>query len=126
MAFLVVGNVEILEQRSPLWVFIPDRVRESDHCVVLFGDHRASGIGSWLRKSACPRCKSIRFDVTVEEGLRVRASVVATPAINVERCNRRRIPCLGAPVPQDLGNGHDILLIDPGVGTALSPDAGPS
>jgi hypothetical protein len=125
-ALLVMDNVEILKERSPPWVLVPDRVRESNHGAVRFGDHRAGGVRSWVSKSARPRSQAIRLDVTVEESVCVRASVVTTPAINVERCNRRRIPCLGAPIPQDLRNGHDILLIDPGVGTALSPDAGPS
>jgi hypothetical protein len=69
MALLVVHHVKILKERSPSRVLLPDRVRESDHSAVLFSDQRAGRIRPWLRKSARPRCKSIRFNVTIEEGV---------------------------------------------------------
>ena len=74
-ALLVMDNVEILKERSPLWVLVPRiSLHESNHGAVRFGDRRAGGVRAWVSKSARPRSQAIRLDVTVEESVCVHAS----------------------------------------------------
>jgi len=113
-----VDDVEILEEFSPPGVFVPDRVCEPTDDVVRFGDQGA-GVLPRLVESAGPQCKAILGDVVVEEGVCVGTAVVASPAVDVERRDRRCIRSPSAPVSNKIQLGHDILLIDPGIGTAL-------
>src|SRR5206468_7848730 len=54
MTLLVMDNVEILNERAPLRIFIPDRVSEPDQFAVLFGDHRAKRSSLLAGQGALP------------------------------------------------------------------------
>src|SRR5581483_5848452 len=80
---LVVTDVEVVDQRSPLRVVVADRVHESEQLVAMFGDERDIR----TRRSGEPRRPNlvpVRLNVTVEVSLGKRAAIVATPAVRME------------------------------------------
>src|SRR5207248_174233 len=64
-------------------VLVQDGVSESDELAVIFREERRSRRGR-PPQPLVPDSPSVGDDVTVEEGVGVRASVVAPPAVRVE------------------------------------------
>lgn len=72
------------------------------------------------------RLSTVGADVAIEEAIGVRAPVVTTPAIRMQSGDRLNVGCSGGPNTSWSSLAMRFLLIDPGIGTAPKPDAGPS
>jgi hypothetical protein len=84
------NDVEVVEQRSPARILFEDSVREPDQAVaILRNERQAARVG--LSQSLGPGDQAIRMNLTVQEGVRIRAPVVATPAVGVKRRDRARV-----------------------------------
>src|SRR5437588_8084137 len=65
---------------------------EADDSFSALGDKRAM-LGGGVAALTSPDGEAIRKDISVEEVVRVRASVVVLPALRVESGNRVRVGC---------------------------------
>ena len=75
--------MEVLEKRSPEWVFIQDGMGEPDDLVAMTGDHgELTPFG--LGQSTSPHLLAISDDVPIKIGVQVGASVVTSPAVGME------------------------------------------
>jgi len=120
-----VGDVKVVEQRSPIRVVVEDGVREPHQRADVLGDDRAT---PRIRGSqpVGPHSQPVGGDVTVEESIRVGAPVVAAPTVGMKGSDALSVGESGDAKLQMGLTVHDDLLIDPGIGTAPKPGAGPS
>jgi hypothetical protein len=107
-----VGHVQVVEQSPPRRIVVEDRVGEADNGIVTVGDDRA--LTRLLpREPIGPHRQPVGDHVAVEEGVGVRAPVVASPALGVQLSNgvdvsgrRRSVAHCPPPAPARFGVGH--------------------
>jgi hypothetical protein len=76
--------MQVLKQRSPGWVVVEDGVHKCDQAAAALGEDRLTPeVG--LPEAISPHGHAVRDDVTVKEGVGIRASVVSAPAVGVKR-----------------------------------------
>jgi hypothetical protein len=102
-------------------------VGEAENLIVLTRDHCEGGLLRFSQ-SAAPHCLAIGNDVPVKVGIRVRTSVVTSPAVGMEGGDGVGIATAGVEILHGDNKllRHGDLLIDPGFGTVREPAAGPS
>ena len=88
------GDVEVVEKRSPDRVVVEDDVGESDQGAAVLGHDRAAPRIRSL-EPAGPHRQTVGADVAVQERVGVGAAVVPAPAVGVKRRDRGRVPRAG-------------------------------
>jgi len=116
------GNVEVVDESTPRRVGVEYDMGEADRVMPMLRKQGEAGAGAV--QALGPDRQPIRVQVAVEVPVRVRAPVVATPAVRVKL---RDVSCVGGlaqPYLDFSGNTHDPFRIDTGVVTAPQGGAG--
>ncbi len=96
----IAPDVKILEERSPLRVFVQYGVGEADDLTTEFGNDRGlirpAGI-----EATRPDPPTFGDNGAVEVRIQIRAAIVAAPAVGVERGDTAGIVIARRPVPHD-------------------------
>jgi hypothetical protein len=127
----IASDVEIVEKGSPLRIIIENDMGEAQELPVAFCDDGVMVL-SGRSKATSPYLLPIGDDVLVKVCVPQRTAIMAPPTVGV-KCGdaagilfRRFSISHDSSKPLVVVRGHGSLLIDPGIGTAPRPAAGPS
>jgi hypothetical protein len=99
-------DVQVVKQCAPPGIIVEHAVSESDQAAAVLGDDRVAAT-TGLEQPLAPHSQTVGRDVAVEKGVGVSAPIVATPAVGVQRRDRRGVGMEGEPKLHRLTIGRD-------------------